>query len=43
VGQLNGIHEGEENDMASMRQRIGIIGVGAVGSASLLSTVRRVI
>ena len=27
--------------MASMRQKIGVIGVGAVGSASLLSTVLR--
>ena len=30
-----------EGDMASMRQKIGVIGVGAVGSASLLSTVLR--
>jgi len=29
------------DDMASMRQKIGVIGVGAVGSASLLSTVLR--
>jgi glutamyl-tRNA reductase len=40
VGQLNRFHEGG-NDMASMRQKIGVIGVGAVGSASLLSTVLR--
>ena len=29
------------DDMASMRQKIGVIGAGAVGSASLLSTVLR--
>src|SRR6266446_6132481 len=34
------MNEGRD-DMASMRQKIGVIGVGAVGSASLLSTVLR--
>src|SRR5438445_13407589 len=29
------------DDMTSIRQKIGVIGVGAVGSASLLSTVLR--
>src|SRR4029079_13808289 len=38
-----GLRQGStgRDDMASMKQKIGVIGVGAVGSASLLSTVLR--